>query len=124
MALLTPPKFFKLGELEAGTVLVENGFLQKEEKSERFGNRQFYFFDKADSQLKCLSGGSLAYIVDEYGLDKTTDVKITYNGMSKVENGKFAGKMSHQFKVESMEEEIETVASESVESNVDLNNLA
>jgi len=124
MALLTPPKFFKLGELEAGTVLVENGFLQKEAISEKYGNRQFYFFDKSDSQLKCLSGGSLAYIVDEYGLDKNTDVKITYNGMSKVTTGKYAGKESHQFKVESTEDDTETVASEPVESNVDLNNLA
>lgn len=105
MTLLTAPKYFKLKETKPGTVLVESGRLQKEDVSEKFGNRQFYFYDNADSQLKCLSGGSLNYIVDMHSIDKSKEVKITYAGTQMVENGKFAGNEAHQFEVELLSED-------------------
>ena len=115
--LLQAPKYFKLQETEPGTVLVRKGTLVKEDVSVRFGNRQFYFFDQDDRKLKCLSGGSLAYIIDLHELDKTKLVKITYAGMSKVENGKFAGKDSHQFEVELVgEESLDTQAIKSLDT--------
>lgn len=105
MTLLTAPKYFKLKETKPGTVLVNRGRLTKEDVSQKFGNRQFYFYDEEDRTLKCLSGGSLNYIVDLHDINKSKEVKITYLGMDTVENGKFAGNEAHQFEVELLGED-------------------
>lgn len=111
--LLSAPKYFNLKETNPGTVLVENGVLVKEDISEKYGNRQFYFMDKADGQLKCLSGGSLNYVVDLHNLQETKmAVKITYDGMTTLESGKYAGKEAHQFKVEADDSYMESMTGE------------
>lgn len=102
--LLTAPKYFNLTETEKGTVLVKSGALVREDIGERYGNRQFYFQDEENEELVCLSGGSLAYLIDTYNLNKTKKVRITYDGTKELETGKFKGKASHQFKVELLED--------------------
>lgn len=111
--LLSAPKYFNLKETEKGTVLVHKGILVKEDVGETYGNRQFYFMDKADGQLKCLSGGSLNYIVDLHKLGETKlEVKITYNGAKKLEDGKYKGKTAHQFIVEAEDDQVQSVVEE------------
>lgn len=103
--LLTAPQFFNLNETEKGTVLVNRGKLVKEDISETYGNRQFYFMDE-DKKLKGLSGGQLAYIVDQYNLgDGKKEVKIVFDGKVKLESGKYAGKSANQFIVELVNED-------------------
>ncbi len=114
--LLSAPKYFKLKETAPGTVLVHRGRLQKEDISQKYGNRQFYFYDEEDRKLKCLSGGSLNYIMDLYEIDKTKEVKITYMGMDTVENGKFAGNEAHQFEMELVGEDDEAPVTETAEA--------
>lgn len=105
MTLLTAPTYFKLKETKPGTVLVERGTLVKEDMSKKYQNvRQFYFQDDADNKLKCLTGGSLAYVVDLHEIDSSKVVKVTYNGTEEIENGKFAGNEAHQFAVELLED--------------------
>lgn len=114
--LLSAPKYFNLKETNPGTVLVTDGVLVKEEISEKYGNRQFFFMDNADGQLKCLSGGSLNYVVDLYNLAETrTPVKITYDGTKKLETGKYKGKEAHQFKVET-DQPVEATPTPTVET--------
>lgn len=113
--LLSAPQYFNLKETDKGTVLVERAKLVKEDVSERFGNRQFYFMDQ-DKKLKCLSGGQLAYVIDTHNIgDGKKEVKITYDGTVKLENGKYKGEESHQFLVELLNED--AMAPEPVESN-------
>jgi len=125
--LLTAPKYFNLKETEKGTVLVEKGFLVREDIGERYGNRQFYFQDEVREQLVCLSGGSLAYIIDTYNLNKTKKVKISYDGTKNLESGKFKGKESHQFKVElvedTMDPTLEMESNDIASDDVDPDNL-
>lgn len=103
--LLSAPKFFNLKEIEKGTVLVERGKLVKEDISEKYGNRQFYFMDE-DKQLKCLNGGQLAYIVDQHNLaDGKKEVKITFDGKTKLDSGKYAGKEANQYIIELVNED-------------------
>ena len=104
MQLLTAPVYFKLKETQKGTVLVEDGLWMKEEISEKFGNRQHYFMDKADNKLKCISGGQANYIIDTHNLTQGQRVKITYDGTESISNGKFAGSDAHQFLFELVEE--------------------
>lgn len=113
--LLQAPTYFKLKETKPGTVLIHRGVLKKEDISQRYGNRQFYFYDHHDGKLKCLSGGSLNYIIDLHNIDGSMELKVTYLGMEQVENGKFAGNDAHQFEVELLNEEAssEKVAGES-----------
>lgn len=118
--LLQAPTFFKLAETKPGTVLVERGVLKKEDVSERFGNRQFYFHDKGDGKLKCLSGGSLAYLIDLHGINDHMELKIVYAGTETVENGKFAGKEAHQFEVELLNEgELDAAKIKEVQDNME-----
>lgn len=123
MGLLQAPTYFNLKETNKGTVLVESGRLVKEDVSKQYGNRQFYFEDSADSKLKCLSGGSLAYIVDLHSLGKQDEVKITYNGTEEITNGKFAGKSSHQFLVEKLNDDVEETTTEDSPKDFDANSL-
>jgi len=103
--LLTAPKFFNLKEIAKNTVLVEDGILVDEKISEKFGNRQFYFMDRADDQLKCIGGNQLAYIVDTHNLgDKTKAVKVTFKGIEKMKTGNFKGKDVNNFAVELIED--------------------
>lgn len=105
MSLLSAPTYFKLKETKPGTVLVQSGTLIKEDESKKYhGVRQFYFQDSADRKLKCLTGGSLAYVIDLHDIDKNKVVKITYAGMQSIENGKFEGSSAHQFEVELLED--------------------
>lgn len=130
MQLLSAPIYFKLAEVEKGTVLVEDGTWTKEQVSEKYGNLQHYFTDKSDGKLKCISGGSANYLIDTYDLRDGKRVKITYDGTSTMENGKFAGKEAHQFKFEAIEdvnaEAIKEVQDAMQETNkdIDLNDLA
>jgi hypothetical protein len=99
--LLTAPKYFKLKETKIGTVLVEDGVFVKEETSKKYGNPQYYFMDRADRKLKCLSGGQIGYIMDTHNIyDYKDGIKITYAGMEKIENGDFKGSEAHQFEIE------------------------
>ena len=103
--LLSAPVYFNYKEINKGTVLVNRGKLVKEDISERFGNRQFFFMDE-DKKLKCVNGGQIAYIVDQHNLaDGKKEVKITYDGKVKLENGKYAGKEANQFLVELVNED-------------------
>ena len=105
MTLLSAPTYFNLKKTKLGTVLVERGTLVKEDMSTKYQNvRQFYFQDDADNKLKCLTGGSLAYIVDLHNIDSSKVVKISYNGTEVVQNGIFEGKEAHQFIVELLED--------------------
>ena len=115
MGILSAPVYFKLADLKTGklltpkgTVLVHRGRLIKEEVSKKFGNRQFYFKDAADGKVKCVSGGQLAYIIDQHSLDKTKEVKITYMGLETVSKGTMEGKDCHQFEVDLLNEEEDT----------------
>ena len=120
MALLSAPTYFNLKETKPGTVLITSGVLVKEDMSTKYDNcRQFYFQD-SDNKLKCLTGGSLAYIIDLHSIDKNKVVKITYDGSEKVSNGKFAGKSAHQFEVDLLEDN--TPSAPSV-NEVDANGL-
>jgi hypothetical protein len=112
--LLTAPVYFKLKETEKGTVLVEDGIWKKEEISEKYGNRQHYFMDSSDEKLKCISGGSANFIIDNHNLTEGQRVKITYDGTETIENGKFAGNNAHQFKFELLED-APAIAKEAVE---------
>tara|TARA_R110002153_G_scaffold239735_1_gene394196 strand:- start:1284 stop:1652 length:369 start_codon:yes stop_codon:yes gene_type:complete len=121
MALLSAPTYFKLKETKPGTVLVTSGTLVKEDESTKYkGVRQFYFQDSEDSKLKCLTGGSLAYVIDLHDIDKNKVVKITYGGTQKIENGKFSGNEAHQFEVDLLEDN--TPSAPSV-NEVDANGL-
>ena len=102
MSLLAAPMYFKLRETKKGTVLVKEGVFRKTEKSQRYGNDQFYFMDRADKKLKCLSGGSLGAIIRNNDLDVNSaskPVEIIYMGEEEMTTGDFKGQKAHQFEV-------------------------
>jgi hypothetical protein len=102
--LLTAPIYFNLKETTKGTVLVNNGSWVREEMSTRYDNvRQHYFMDE-DGKLKCITGGSANYIIDQHNLTTGQKVKITYDGTAEIQNGKFAGIQAHQFLFEALDD--------------------
>lgn len=137
MSLLAAPKYFKLRETAVDTVLVKEGIFRKTEISKKYGNPQYYFLDRADGKLKCLSGGSLGAIIRNNDLDvnpKTKPVEIIYKGEEVMESGDFKGQKAHQFEVnpvgwgiEDLDEEVEaapqTEAAAPSQSNDSLDNL-
>jgi hypothetical protein len=131
MSLLAAPKYFKLKETPADTVLVAEGIYRKTEKSEKYGNDQYYFLDLADKKLKCLSGGALGAVIKNNDLDvdsKNKPVQIIYKGSEVMTSGDFKGQNAHQFEVNPVGWGLED-SEESAEDSVstapsDLNDLA
>tara|TARA_R110000868_G_C10972634_1_gene770660 strand:- start:36864 stop:37262 length:399 start_codon:yes stop_codon:yes gene_type:complete len=132
MSLLAAPKYFKLKETPVDTVLVTEGIYKKTSQSEKYGNDQYYFLDRADKKLKCLSGGVLGAIIENNELNvdaRNKPVEIIYKGTEIMESGKFAGKEAHQFEVNpvgwGLEDDIEDEeATEAPTESQDLNDLA
>ena len=129
MSLLAAPMYFKLRETKKGTVLVKEGIFRKSEKSQKYGNLQYYFMDRADKKLKCLSGGSLGAIIKNNDLDVNSTskpVEIIYLGEETMTTGDFKGQKAHQFEVNPVgwsPEEVDTPVSEATASNTDSDSL-
>ncbi len=131
MGLLAAPKYFKLRETAVDTVLVKEGVFRKTEISAKYGNPQYYFLDRADGKMKCLSGGSLGAIIHHNVIaynGKYKPIEIIYKGEAVMESGDFKGQKAHQFEVnpvgwglEDMEEEVagDPVPSNAVSDNMD-----
>ena len=131
MSLLSAPKYFKLKETDPGTVLVKEGVYKKTEKSEKYGNDQYYFLDRADKKLKCLSGGSLGAIIRNNDLNvgsSAKPVEIIYQGSEVMDSGDFKGQKAHQFEVNpvgwGVEDEVEAADNVADTSDTNLNDLA
>jgi hypothetical protein len=134
MSLLAAPKYFKLKETPADTVLVTEGIYRKTSQSEKYGNDQYYFLDRADGKLKCLSGGVLGAIIENNELNvnaKDKPIQIIYKGTEVMTSGKFEGKEAHQFEVnpvgwglEDMDEEEATEAPTTSADDSNLDDLA
>lgn len=129
MSLLAAPKYFKLRETAVDTVLVKEGVFRKIEKSEKYGNDQYYFFDRADNKLKCLSGGALGAIIRNNDLNvnaKMKPVEIIYKGEETMDSGDFKGQKAHQFEVNPVgwgAEDMDDTVSETAASNTSLEDL-
>lgn len=124
MSLLAAPKYFKLRETPIDTVLVKEGIYRKTEKSEKYGNDQYYFMDRADKKLKCLSGGALGAIIRNNDLNvdaKNKPVEIIYKGEEVMDSGDFKGQKAHQFEVNpvgwGVEDDMEEAPVAETESN-------
>lgn len=134
MSLLAAPKYFKLKETPVDTVLVTEGVYRKTSQSEKYGNDQYYFLDRADKKLKCLSGGVLGAVITNNELNVNASekpVQIIYKGVEIMESGKFKGKEAHQFEVnpvgwglEEMGESTETDTAPTTTDDTNLDDLA
>jgi hypothetical protein len=124
MSLLAAPQYFKLRETKKGTVLVKEGVYKKTEKSAKYGNDQFYFLDRADKKLKCLSGGSLGAIINNNDLDVNASqkpVEIIYMGEETMTTGNYKGQKAHQFEVNPVGWSVEDEPAPTVTTTPDTN---
>jgi len=130
MSLLAAPKYFKLRETAVDTVLVKEGIYKKTEISEKYGNPQYYFLDRSDKKLKCLSGGSLGAILKNNDItvnSASKPIEIVYKGEEVMESGDFKGQKAHQFEVNAVggwDEAVEDPEEIATETPTDLNDLA
>ena len=128
MSLLAAPKYFNLRKTEVDTVLVTEGIFKKTEMSEKYGNPQYYFLDRADKKLKCISGGALGAIIKNNDLSVNASnkpVQIIYKGEEVMESGDFKGQKAHQFEVNpvgwGIEDEVEVTTPQ--QDNLDSDEL-
>jgi len=107
-------KYYKLAECKKGQILVEGKYVGVTEAgpTSMYPGSLTYNFKPLDGSATVgLSGGQLGYLLEENAREGDI-VQVTYQGMEKIDKGRFAGKDSHQFTIALPEVEGEAVPQE------------
>lgn len=94
MRLVTPPKYFKYPECQAGDVLVNEG-KYLETKEGKYGP-QHYFEEESGEKICLNSAGQLNFLIGD-NLWKGRKCKIVYKGKVELTKGPMSGKEAHNF---------------------------
>lgn len=102
-----PEKYYKYNECEQGQVLVD-GATYRGEREGMYGIQ--HIFKQEDGQFVILnSSGHLNWLLENRAAVGDY-VRVTYDGLKKLDKGKFAGKDSHQFVLEIDEDKYKAVS--------------
>lgn len=96
--VLGKPVYYKLEDLKKGTPLVKHGEYVGATQGKMGTNYNFVEID-GETRHVILSGGVLGWRISNNDFQEGSVLDINYDGQEKIEKGKWAGKMSHQFEI-------------------------
>jgi hypothetical protein len=110
---------------EKGTAIAEGNFIGSY-KNNYNEDKPHVMLEQTDGQRVVInSSGKLHYLFfsEQSQLEKGDYVQVVYEGMTKVEKGKMAGKMAHDFKVLKDDERAKKPTAEKYNNTTDVDTL-
>jgi hypothetical protein len=88
-------KYVNLKDAKKGDVLVTGKYVESK-PSKQYPSSLNHVFKSEEGPRVVISGGHLGWLLEEH-CQPGESVQVVYNGQEKLTDGKFKGKMSHQF---------------------------